>query len=96
VDFSGRATNTVSFAAPAVSADTTFDLQLFAQDAVGCGTKYPISLVVLNTAGNNDPVVVLTYEEEDRGISGTASNENVSVPSPTGMTHFSYRIIYKK
>ena len=81
-DFSGRATNTVSFTAPAVNTDTTFGLQVFVQDAATCGTKYPIDLIVLDTAGNNDPIVVLTYDVEDKNISGTASNENVSVPSP--------------
>ena len=50
-DLSGKTTNSVSFTAPAVNADTTFGLQLFAQDAVGCGTQYPIDLVVQNTDG---------------------------------------------
>ena len=78
----GRSTNTVSFTAPPVNADTIFTLESFVQDAAGCGTKYPITLVVQDSTGNGDPNAVLTYEEEAQGISGAASSENVQVVSP--------------
>ena len=72
----------MSFTAPQVNVDTTFGLQLFAFDPVGCGTVYPIDLIVRDTAGNNDPVVVLEYEEVAQAISGTAPSGDVEVESP--------------
>ena len=82
---SGRGTNTVSFTAPAVNADTIIFLESLVRDPVGCATKYPISLIVQDSTGNSVPNVVLTYEEEDQGISGTASAEEVQIVPPASI-----------
>ena len=42
----GRTAATVGFTAPQVEADTTFGLELYALDARGCETRYPIELIV--------------------------------------------------
>ena len=79
VALSGMTTDTVTFVAPAVNADTTFGLQLFVKDAVKCGTKYPIDLVVRDTAGNSKPNVVLEYAVQAQNLEGEASTTPVEV-----------------
>ena len=78
----GRTTATVSFTAPQVEADTTFGLELHAQDATGCGTRYPIELIVQDEVVNNDPTLVLTYQVEGQDISGQVPAGDITVASP--------------
>ena len=66
----GRTTATVGFTAPQVETDTTFGLELYAQDARGCGTRYPIELIVQDEVVNNDPTLVLHYQVQGQDISG--------------------------
>ena len=78
----GRTTATVSFTAPQVEADTTFGLELSAQDATGCGTRYPIELIVQDEVVNNDPTLVLSYQVEGQDISGQVPAGDITVASP--------------
>ena len=78
----GRTTATVSFTAPQVEADTTFGLELSAQDATGCGTRYPIELIVQDEVVNNDPTLVLHYQVQGQDISGQVPAGNITVDSP--------------
>ncbi len=78
----GRTTDTVSFSAPQVEVDTTFGLELHAKDAKGCGTKYPIELIVEDEFVNSDPTLVLSYQVEGQGISGQVPAGNITVASP--------------
>ena len=78
----GRTTATVSFTAPQVEADTTFGLELHAQDATGCGTRYPIELIVQDEVVNNDPTLVLSYQVEGQDISGQVPAGDITVASP--------------
>ena len=78
----GRTTATVSFTAPQVEADTTFGLELHAQDATGCGTRYPIELIVQDEVVNNDPTLVLSYQVEGQDISGQLPAGDITVASP--------------
>ena len=80
-DLSGRTTPTVTFTAPQVDSDETIGLEVLVLDAAGCGTKYPIDLVVLNFR-NDDPDIVLTYEVQGQNISGNASTGDILVTSP--------------
>ncbi len=78
----GRTTETVSFSAPQVEVDTTFGLELYAQDAKGCGTRYPIELIVQDEVVNNDPILVLSYQVEGQDVSGQVPAGNITVESP--------------
>ena len=78
----GRTTDTVSFSAPQVEVDTTFGLELHARDARGCGTRYPIELIVQDEVVNNDPTLVLSYQVEGQDISGQVPAGNITVESP--------------
>ncbi len=78
----GRTTATVGFTAPQVEVETTFGLQLYARDATGCGTKYPIELIVQDEVVNNDPTLVLHYEVQGQQISGQVPAGDVTVESP--------------
>ena len=78
----GRTTATVSFTAPQVEVDTTFGLELHTQDAKGCGTRYPIELIVQNEGVNNDPTLVLSYQVDGQDISGQVPAGNITVASP--------------
>ena len=78
----GRTTATVGFTAPQVETDTTFGLELYAQDARGCGTRYPIELIVQDEVVNNDPTLVLHYQVQGQDISGQVPAGNITVDSP--------------
>ena len=80
-DLSGQTTDTVSFTAPQVDSDETIGLEVLVLDAVGCGTRYPIDLNVLNFQ-NDDPDPVLTYEIEGQNTSGNTSPGDILVASP--------------
>ena len=78
----GSTTSAVGFTAPEVDEDTTFGLALTVTDVRGCGSTYPVDLVVQNEIVNNAPTIVLTYEVQGQGVSGQAPAGGVSVVSP--------------
>ena len=82
-DLQDRLTSKVRFTAPQVGATTTIVLELFANDAKGCGNKYPVNVVVENGGVvNNNPDVVLTYDVQGQNITGNAPSGNIVVASP--------------
>ena len=55
-DLQDRLTSTVRFTAP--QAPITIDLELFVKDALSCGTRYPIELVVVRNVTGDAPLDV--------------------------------------
>ena len=81
-DLEGASTAAVSFTAPEVFSDTVINLQVFVSDPMGCGTVYPIDLVVLDSYQNSDPLAQLSYSLEGTTLSGQASGNPIELPSP--------------
>lgn len=81
-DLQNATSSTAGFTAPLVTTNTTLSLEVFANDAKACGTRYPVNLVVEDVIDNDNPIVVLSYDVQNQNLSGNAPSSNIVVSAP--------------
>ncbi len=87
-DLTGAATNVVSFGTPLTSTQRTARLNVLVADGLGCGTSYPVNLVVQPSQtqpNNNAPNARLQYTVQGTSQQGEAPASTISLAAPASI-----------